>query len=117
MADRHHRAERITLNRPAGIDAERRSTARAEHPATRSLDPLTVLEVVVALLRRLRPALQIRRVRAAAAGRNLRDRQHDNRARQKPRSRSRVTSRPGRACRQSAGYGLTRPLTLPDSST
>jgi len=33
-------------------------------PNGRRLDPLTVLQVVVALLRRLRATLQIRRVRA-----------------------------------------------------
>jgi hypothetical protein len=79
MTHSHHRVKRVTLNRQRRVNAERRRAARTEHPPARSLDTLTVLQVVVALFWRLRPTLQIGRVRATATGRNLRHRQHENR--------------------------------------
>ena len=77
VADRHQRVEGLAVDRLGPVETERGGTLGAQRPPARSLDSLAVLEVVVPLFRRLRPALEIRRVRRAPSRRDLRDRQHD----------------------------------------
>jgi hypothetical protein len=54
VADGHQRVEGVAVDWVGAVEAERRGTFRTECPAARRLDSLAVLEVVVALLGRLR---------------------------------------------------------------
>lgn len=72
-ADVHQRAQLLTSHARVGVDAEQVRSAR---PATRSLDPFPVLQVVVAQLRGPGLPLEVLGIPARRALRDLRDDQH-----------------------------------------
>ena len=72
-ADIHEAPQLLTGHGHVGVHAEQVSSAR---PATRSLDPFPVLEVVVAQLRRPGLPLEVLGIPARRALRDLRDDQH-----------------------------------------